>query len=136
VTGAVDADALLLFLIIFAWTPPHFWALAIARRDEYARVGIPMLPVTHGVAYTKQFIWYYTVLLTVITVLPFLTGMAGLFYLLAALVLDAMFLQKAWQLLKSERLDLPMRVFRFSINYLALLFAALLLDHYLPRAPF
>ena len=81
VTGAVDADALLLFLIIFAWTPPHFWALAIARRDEYARVGIPMLPVTHGVAYTKQFIWYYTVLLTVITVLPFLTGMAGLFYL-------------------------------------------------------
>jgi heme o synthase len=136
VTGAVDADALLLFLIIFAWTPPHFWALAIARRDEYARVGIPMLPVTHGVAYTKQFIWYYTVLLTVITVLPFLTGMAGLFYLLAALVLDAMFLQKAWQLLKSERLDLPMRAFRFSINYLALLFAALLLDHYLPRAPF
>ena len=77
VTGDVDADALLLFLIIFAWTPPHFWALAIARRDEYARVGIPMLPVTHGVAYTKQFIWYYTVLLSVITVLPFLTGMAG-----------------------------------------------------------
>ncbi len=136
VTGAVDADALLLFLIIFAWTPPHFWALAIARRDEYARVGIPMLPVTHGVAYTKQFIWYYTVLLTVITVLPFLTGMAGLFYLLAALVLDAMYLQKAWQLLKSERADLPMRAFRFSINYLALLFAALLVDHYLPRAPF
>ena len=83
VTGAVDADALLLFLIIFAWTPPHFWALAIARRDEYARVGIPMLPVTHGIAYTKQFIWYYTVLLTVITVLPFLTGMAGIFYLVA-----------------------------------------------------
>ena len=81
VTGAVAPDALLLFLIIFAWTPPHFWALAIARRDEYARVGIPMLPVTHGIAYTKQFIWYYTVLLTVITVLPFLTGMAGIFYL-------------------------------------------------------
>jgi protoheme IX farnesyltransferase len=136
VTGAVDADALLLFLIIFAWTPPHFWALAIARRDEYARVGIPMLPVTHGVAYTKQFIWYYTVLLTVITVLPFLTGMSGIFYLAAALALDAAFLQKAWQLLKSDRPDLPMRTFRFSINYLALLFAALLLDHYLPRAPF
>jgi heme o synthase len=136
VTGAVDADALLLFLIIFAWTPPHFWALAIARRDEYARVGIPMLPVTHGVAYTKQFIWYYTVLLTVVTVLPFLTGMAGLFYLIAALVLDGIFLHKAWQLLKSERADLPMRAFRFSINYLALLFAALLVDHYLPRAPF
>jgi protoheme IX farnesyltransferase len=136
VTGAVHPDALLLFLIIFAWTPPHFWALAIARRDEYARVGIPMLPVTHGIAYTKQFIWYYTVLLAVVTVLPFLTGMAGLFYLAAALVLDALFLKKAWQLLRSERADLPMRAFRFSINYLALLFAALLVDHYLPRAPF
>jgi heme o synthase len=136
VTGAVSPDALLLFLIIFAWTPPHFWALAIARRDEYARVGIPMLPVTHGVAYTKQFIWYYTVLLSVITVLPFVTGMSGLFYLAAALVLDALFLRLAWLLLKSERTDLPMRAFRFSINYLALLFAACLVDHYLPRGPF
>jgi protoheme IX farnesyltransferase len=133
VTGAVDANALLLFLIIFAWTPPHFWALAIARRDEYARVGIPMLPVTHGVAYTKQFIWYYTLLLAVITVLPFLTGMAGPFYLFAALGLDAFFLRHAWQLLRSERADLPMRTFRYSIHYLALLFAALLVDHYLPR---
>ena len=136
VTGAVAPDALLLFLIIFAWTPPHFWALAIARHDEYARVGIPMLPVTHGIAYTKQFIWYYTVLLTVITVLPFLTGMAGIFYLVSALVLDGLFLRKTWQLLKSDRADLPMRVFRFSINYLALLFAALLVDHYMPRALF
>ncbi len=133
VTGVVDADALLLFLIIFAWTPPHFWALAIARRDEYARVGIPMLPVTHGIAYTKQFIWYYTVLLSVITVLPFLTGMAGYFYLAAALVLDGLFLRHAWTLRGSERADLPMRVFRFSINYLALLFAAFLVDHYLPH---
>jgi protoheme IX farnesyltransferase len=132
VTGVVDSNALLLFLIIFAWTPPHFWALAIARRDEYARVGIPMLPVTHGIAYTKQFIWYYTVLLSVITVLPFLTGMAGYFYLAAALVLDGVFLRHAWMLKKSERADLPMRTFRFSINYLALLFAALLIDHYLP----
>ncbi|HEU0223905.1 MAG TPA: heme o synthase [Steroidobacteraceae bacterium] len=131
VTGGIHPDALLLFLIIFAWTPPHFWALAIARRDEYARVGIPMLPVTHGVEYTKQFIWYYTVLLTVITVLPFLTGMAGLFYLASALVLDALFLRHAWMLRRSERADLPMRAFRFSINYLALLFAALLVDHYL-----
>ena len=136
VTGAVDANALLLFLIIFAWTPPHFWALAIARREEYARVGIPMLPVTHGVAYTKQFIWYYTVLLSVITVLPFLTGMAGLFYLASAVVLDALFLRQAWALRQSERADLPMRAFRFSINYLALLFAALLVDHYLPRFVF
>jgi protoheme IX farnesyltransferase len=132
VTGMVDSNALLLFLIIFAWTPPHFWALAIARRDEYARVGIPMLPVTHGIAYTKQFIWYYTVLLSVITVLPFLTGMAGYFYLAAALVLDGVFLRHAWMLRKFERTDLPMRTFRFSINYLALLFAALLIDHYLP----
>jgi protoheme IX farnesyltransferase len=136
VTGTVDPNALLLFLIIFAWTPPHFWALAIARREEYARVGIPMLPVTHGVAYTKQFIWYYTVLLSVITVLPFLTGMAGFFYLAAALTLDALFLRKGWELRQSERADLPMRAFRFSINYLALLFAALLVDHYLPRFQF
>ncbi|HXV40337.1 MAG TPA: heme o synthase [Steroidobacteraceae bacterium] len=133
VTGSIHPDALLLFLIIFAWTPPHFWALAIARRDEYARVGIPMLPVTHGVEYTKQFIWYYTVLLTVITVLPFLTGMSGLFYLASALVLDALFLRHAWQLRRSHAEGLPMRAFRFSINYLALLFAALLADHYLPR---
>ena len=133
VTGVVDADALLLFLIIFAWTPPHFWALAIARRDEYARVGIPMLPVTHGVEYTKLFIWYYTLLLTVVTVMPWLTGMAGLAYLATALVLDAIFLRYAWALRVSDRADLPMRTFRYSINYLALLFAALLIDHYLWR---
>jgi protoheme IX farnesyltransferase len=132
VTGAVDTDALLLFLIIFAWTPPHFWSLAIARRDEYARVGIPMLPVTHGVAYTKQFIWYYTVLLTVVTVMPYLTGMAGLPYLLVALLLDGVFLRYAWSLRTSEEPTLPMRTFRWSVNYLALLFAALLVDHYLP----
>jgi protoheme IX farnesyltransferase len=132
VTGSVHPDALLLFLIIFAWTPPHFWALAIARRDEYARVGIPMLPVTHGVEYTKQFIWYYTVLLTVITVLPFLTGMAGFFYLAAALVLDGVFLRHAWRLRRSDRADLPMRTFRYSVNYLALLFTAFFIDHYLP----
>ncbi|MGB5133204.1 MAG: heme o synthase [Steroidobacteraceae bacterium] len=134
VTGSVDSNALLLFLIIFAWTPPHFWALAIARRDEYARVGIPMLPVTHGVEYTKLFIWYYTILLTVVTVMPWLTGMAGLAYLAAALVLDGVFLRHSWALRVSDRADLPMRTFRYSINYLALLFAALLVDHYLPRA--
>ena len=134
VTGHVEPYALLLFLIIFAWTPPHFWALAIARRDEYARVGIPMLPVTHGVEYTKDFIWYYTILLTVVTVMPWLTGMAGLPYLAVALVLDGVFLRYAWALRVSDRADLPMRTFRYSINYLALLFAALLIDHYLPRA--
>ena len=135
VTGNLHSDALLLFLIIFAWTPPHFWALAIARRDEYARVGIPMLPVTHGVEYTKLYIWYFTILLTVVTVMPWLTGMAGLFYLAAALALDGVFLRYAWALRVSDRADLPMRTFRFSINYLALLFAALLIDHYLPHAP-
>ena len=136
ITGEMHSDALLLFLIIFAWTPPHFWALAIARRDEYARVGIPMLPVTHGVEYTKLFIWYYTILLTVVTVMPWLTGMAGLPYLATALVLDGVFLRHAWALRVSDRADLPMRTFRYSINYLALLFAALLIDHYLPRVIF
>jgi protoheme IX farnesyltransferase len=131
VTGSLHPDALLMFLVIFAWTPPHFWALAIARREEYARVGIPMLPVTHGVAYTKQFIWYYTVLLSVVTVLPYLTGMSGLLYLASALVLDGVFLRHAWLMLRTERSDLPMRTFRYSIQYLALLFAALLVDHYL-----
>ena len=135
VTGSLHPDALLMFLVIFAWTPPHFWALAIARRDEYARVGIPMLPVTHGVAYTKQFIWYYTVLLTVVTVLPYLTGMSGLIYLASALVLDAVFLRYAWLLLKTGRADLPMRTFKYSIQYLALLFTALLVDHYLMIRP-
>jgi protoheme IX farnesyltransferase len=131
VTGSLHPDALLMFLVIFAWTPPHFWALAIARREEYARVGIPMLPVTHGVAYTKQFIWYYTVLLSVVKVLPYLTGMSGLLYLASALVLDGVFLRHAWLMLRTERSDLPMRTFRYSIQYLALLFAALLVDHYL-----
>ena len=135
VTGQIAPDALLLFLIIFAWTPPHFWSLALYRADEYARVGIPMLPVTHGVAYTKQFIWYYTVLLTVVTVLPYLTGMSGLIYLASALVLDAIFLRHAWQLLRTSRVDLPMRTFRYSIQYLALLFSALLIDHYLLIRP-
>ena len=132
VTGHVDADALLLFLIIFAWTPPHFWALAIARRDEYARAGIPMLPVTHGVAHTRLHVLLYTVLLVVVTLLPFMTRMSGLIYLAAALVLDGLFLYHALVLKISARTDLPMRVFRFSVNYLMWMFAALLVDHYLP----
>jgi len=135
ITGSLHPDALLMFLVIFAWTPPHFWALAIARRDEYARVGIPMLPVTHGVDYTKKFIWYYTVLLSVVTVLPYLSGMSGMIYLASALVLDAAFLRHAWQLRRTARSDLPMRTFRYSIRYLALLFAALLVDHYLLIRP-
>jgi len=132
VTGHVDADALLLFLIIFAWTPPHFWALAIARRDEYASAGIPMLPVTHGVAHTRLQVLLYTVLLVLVTLLPFMTRMSGLIYLGAALVLDGLFLYHALILKISTRQELPMRVFRFSVNYLMWMFAALLVDHYLP----
>jgi protoheme IX farnesyltransferase len=132
VTGSVDPNALLLFLIIFVWTPPHFWALAIARREEYARAGIPMLPVTHGVEFTRLQVLLYTVLLTVVTLLPYLTRMSGLLYLAAALILDAGFLYYALALKVSTRAELPMRVFRFSVNYLMWLFAALLLDHYLP----
>ena len=132
VTNTVDPNALLLFLIIFVWTPPHFWALAIARRDEYARAGIPMLPVTHGLAYTRQQVLLYTVLLTLVTLMPFLTHMSGLVYLVTALGLNGGFLYYALALRITARAELPMRVFRFSVSYLMWLFAALLVDHYLP----
>ena len=132
VTGHVDPNALLLFLIIFVWTPPHFWALAIARRDDYARAGIPMLPVTHGLDYTRLQVLLYTVLLTLVTLLPYLTRLSGLLYLAAALALNAGFLYYALALKITARAGLPMRVFRFSVTYLMWLFAALLLDHYLP----
>jgi heme o synthase len=132
VTNTIDPNALLLFLIIFVWTPPHFWALAIARRDEYAKAGIPMLPVTHGVDYTRLQVLLYTVLLTVISLLPYLTRMSGLLYLAVALGLDAGFLYYALIMKVSARAELPMRVFRFSVTYLMWLFAALLVDHYLP----
>jgi protoheme IX farnesyltransferase len=131
VTNSVDANALLLFLIIFTWTPPHFWALAIARRDDYAKAGIPMLPVTHGIEFTRLHILLYTILLVIVTLLPFLTGMSGLIYLAGALILDAIFLRYAWALRKGSRLELPMRTFKYSVKYLMLLFALLLLDHYL-----
>jgi heme o synthase len=131
VTGTVDAHALLLFLIIFTWTPPHFWALAIARRDDYAKVGIPMLPVTHGIAYTRLQIVLYTILLVLATLLPFLTGMSGLIYLAAALILNGRFLYFVLALNRGLRPELPIRTFRFSITYLMLLFAALIVDHYL-----
>ena len=132
VTNSVDPNALLLFLIIFVWTPPHFWALAIARREDYARAGIPMLPVTHGIAHTRLQVLLYTVLLTVVTLMPYLTRMSGLLYLAAALVLNAGFLYYALALKITARSELPMRVFRFSVTYLMWLFAALLVDHYLP----
>ena len=132
VTNTVDPHALLLFLIIFAWTPPHFWALAIARRHDYAKAEIPMLPVTHGVEFTRLHVLLYTVILALVTLLPYLTGMSGLIYLVAALLLNARFLVHAVRLKVTRRDDLPMRVFRFSISYLMWLFLALLVDHYLP----
>jgi len=133
VTNTIDPHALLLFLIIFTWTPPHFWALAIARRDDYAKVGIPMLPVTHGIAFTRLQIVLYTILLGVATLLPVITRMSGLIYLLAALALNARFLYYVLALNRDRgaRPNLPMLTFRFSITYLMLLFAALILDHYL-----
>ena len=132
VTNSVDPHALLLFLIVFVWTPPHFWALSIARRDEYAGVGIPMLPVTHGIEYTRLQILLYSVLLLVVTLLPFITGMSGLIYLGSALLLGARFLYYAARLKFAPQPQLPMRLFRYSISYLMWLFAALLVDHYLP----
>jgi heme o synthase len=131
VTNTIDPNALLLFLIIFVWTPPHFWALAIARRDEYARAGIPMLPVTHGVEYTRLQVLLYTVLLVIVTLMPFLTRMSGLLYLVVALGLNAGFLYYAFALKLTARAELPMKVFKFSVNYLMWLFAALLIDHYI-----
>jgi protoheme IX farnesyltransferase len=130
VTNTVDPHALLLFLIIFTWTPPHFWALAIARRDDYAKVGIPMLPVTHGIEYTRLQIVLYTIWLVLATLLPYLTGMSGFIYLAVAIALNARFLYYVLALQRGLRPELPMRTFRFSITYLMLLFAALILDHY------
>jgi protoheme IX farnesyltransferase len=132
VTNSIEPNALLLFLIIFIWTPPHFWALAIARKDEYARAGIPMLPVTHGVPYTRLQVLLYTILLVLVTFMPFLTGMSGLIYLAATLVLNGLFLYYALALQLTGADHLPMKVFRFSIQYLMWIFAALLIDHYLP----
>jgi protoheme IX farnesyltransferase len=130
VTAEVHPEALLLFLIIFVWTPPHFWALAIRRREEYARAGIPMLPVTHGVAFTKLYILLYTVLLVVVTLLPFVLRMSGLIYLAGALALGVGFLYHALRLYRSDCDRVAMQTFGYSIFYLSLLFAFLLLDHY------
>ena len=132
VTGHVDGYALLLFLIIFTWTPPHFWALAIARRSDYERAEIPMLPVTHGEQVTKSFIVHYTVLLLCVTVLPYITGMSGKLYLLGAVLLGLGFLYYALVLKFAPRQDSPMVTFRYSITYLMALFTFLLVDHYVP----
>jgi protoheme IX farnesyltransferase len=131
VTGAIDHNALILFLIIFVWTPPHFWALAIHRRSDYAAVDIPMLPVTHGVHFTRWHILFYTILLVIVTTLPYLTGMSGLFYLAGVTVLNIGFLWYALRLLRDNDERLPMQTFGYSIIYLMVLFAFLLIDHYL-----
>jgi protoheme IX farnesyltransferase len=134
ITNSVDAHALLLFLIIFTWTPPHFWALAIARRSDYERAEIPMLPVTHGIELTKSFVVYYTILLILVTVLPSITGMTGPFYTFGALLLGGGFLYYALVLKFAPRQDSPMTTFRYSISYLMALFSFLLIDHYIPAA--
>ena len=131
ITGDVTFQPLLLFLIIFTWTPPHFWALALYRRDEYARAGVPMLPVTHGEAFTRLHLLLYTLLLAATTLLPFAARMAGFFYLGAAIVLDAVFVAYAVAIWRRYSDALAKRTFRYSIFYLAALFAALMVDHYL-----
>jgi len=132
VTNDVSTFPIILFLIIFAWTPPHFWALAIARKDEYAKAAIPMLPVTHGESYTRSAILAYTLFLVGVSTLPTVLGMSGLTYLVGALFLGAGFLYYAVALKVSDRPDLPMKTFGYSITYLMILFAFLLVDHYLP----
>lgn len=132
VTGSADGHALLLFLIIFAWTPPHFWALAIHRRDDYAKVDIPMLPVTHGIEFTRLQILLYTIILFIVTLLPFVTLMSGVFYLGGALALNIGFMYYAIQLYRAKQSGIEMKTFGFSIIYLMALFAFLLIDHYIP----
>ena len=131
VTGTLDPQSLLLFLIIFVWTPPHFWALAIHRCGDYARANVPMLPVTHGIAFTRLQILLYTVLLVLVSLLPYVTRMSGPLYLVAALVLGGVFLYYAINLFRGRDDGLPLRTFVYSIYYLMGLFSALLLDHYL-----
>ena len=131
VTGEIHHNALLLVLIIFAWTPPHFWALAVHRKEEYAKVGIPMLPVTHGEQFTKINILLYTLLLLIVTTLPYLTGMFGLLYLIGEILLGLIFLYWAFVMLVNKDKDAGIKTFRYSITYLAILFVLMLVDHYL-----
>ncbi len=135
VTGEVHPHGLLLVLIIFAWTPPHFWALAIHRKEEYASVGIPMLPVTHGNRFTALHILLYTLLMFVITLLPYATFLSGWIYLSAAVVLGLIFLYWSIEILRDKNPKAPMETFKYSINYLLLLFVAMLADHWILGAP-
>lgn len=132
VTGTLDPNSFLLFLIIFAWTPPHFWALAIYRREDYASVNVPMLPVTHGVEFTRLHILLYTIVLCLVTLLPYLVHMTGLFYLIGAVILDAGFLYYAIRMQYDHADRLAMKTFSYSIIYLMIMFAVLLIDHYIP----
>jgi len=132
VSGQLSAEPLLLVLIVFTWTPPHFWSLAIHRKDEYAKAEIPMLPVTHGEAYTKLHILLYTLALLAVTLLPYVIHMSGPLYLACALLLGGRFLYWAWALYRGSQPHAAIRTFKYSIKYLFLLFIALLLDHYLP----
>ena len=131
VTGSADPNSLLLFLIIFAWTPPHFWALAIHKRDEYAKVDIPMLPVTHGVEFTRLHVLLYTIILVLVTLLPYLVRMSGLIYLGSTIILDAIFMYYVIKMQSGKHPNIAMKTFGYSIIYLMLLFAALLIDHYI-----
>ncbi|MGH1485540.1 MAG: heme o synthase [Cellvibrionaceae bacterium] len=131
VTNSLDGHGLLLVLIIFAWTPPHFWALAVHRKDDYAKADIPMLPVTHGERYTKLHILLYTIILCIVTLLPYLTGMFNWMYLLGAVVLGAGFIYWSIVMLINKNPDAPMETFKYSIIYLMALFVVMLLDHYL-----
>ena len=135
VTGEIHAHGLLLVLIIFAWTPPHFWALAIHRKEEYAAVGIPMLPVTHGNRFTALHILLYTILMFLITLLPFATLLSGWIYLVSAVVLGVIFLYWSIEVLREKNPKAPMETFKYSINYLLLLFVAMLADHWILGAP-
>jgi protoheme IX farnesyltransferase len=132
VTGSIDYMGLLLVLIIFVWTPPHFWALAIYRHEEYAKANIPMLPVTHGIAFTKLSVLLYTLLLTGVSLLPFVVDMSGIIYLIGVMLLNFGFIYWAIRLIKSNDLSVALRTFYYSIFYLMLLFVVLLVDHYLP----
>ncbi len=131
ITGEIAPESLLLFLIIFAWTPPHFWSLALYRKDEYAKAGVPMLPVTHGHKYTQIQVLLYTIILVAVTLLPFAVGMSGLIYLAGAVVLNGFFLRYAIKICKSYSDALARATFRYSIFYLAGLFLFLLVDHYI-----
>jgi len=131
VTGQVSVEAMILFLIIFAWTPPHFWSLALYRTEDYTRAGVPMLPVTHGKPYTRLQVLLYTLILFAVTLMPFAVGMSGLVYLVSALALGAAFIGYALRIYRAYSDALAQQTFRFSIVYLALLFTALLVDHYL-----